>query len=148
MTGDSILAHEVRGPDGGPGGNAAEPLLIEGGMRTLERLAPDLLLEVSPVDLKAFGCAPADLVGTLADLGYRLFDLEGGRLVPRAVGSIGPEFAAGWVPLCLLGVAQLVKSGFGPAVFLLGLTGHQDVSARVLGASAGINVALNVAPTT
>ncbi len=72
----------------------AEPLLLQGAMRTLAEFGPDLLVEVSPIDLQAFGSGPRELLEPLVACGYRLFDLDSTRLVPRSLENIGPEFAS------------------------------------------------------
>lgn len=55
----------------------------------------------------------------------------------------GAEFVAGrWAMWALLG-GQLANAFVGPALVLLNMTGHQRVSAWILGASAALNVGLN-----
>jgi FkbM family methyltransferase len=68
----------------------AEPRLLAGAWSTLERLAPQLLVEVDPVDLRAGGATSRTLLGALADRGYRLFAV-------RPTG-LGPEIDARTVP--------------------------------------------------
>jgi FkbM family methyltransferase len=53
----------------------AEPRLVAGGRRTLERMGPDLLMEFSPGDLRHAGGSSRDLAISLADLGYHLHPL-------------------------------------------------------------------------
>lgn len=74
----------------------AEPWVIEGGLEILRRLRPDLLLEVSPYDLKSFGKTSADLLQLLESLGYECYRLDdGGRVGDRIrAGNAGSNFAA------------------------------------------------------
>lgn len=57
----------------------------------------------------------------------------------------GAEFVPGWLPLVVLSVGQLTRSGAGNlAVHMLTMSGHQNL--KLLGdlASAGINILLNI----
>jgi FkbM family methyltransferase len=49
----------------------AEPLVLEGARATLERDRPDLLMEVSPLDLAPLGRTSRDLIAQIEGLGYR-----------------------------------------------------------------------------
>ena len=71
-----------------------------------------------------------------ATLGLILF---GGAIL----GFFGSEFAAGYWTLVLLTLGQLVNASVGPVGYLMGLTGHHDLSAWVYGLSALVNVGLN-----
>lgn len=53
--------------------------LIEGALHTLDKLEPDIVIEVSPSDLACLGKKPADLIRLLEDVGYKcyLFDCSG-----------------------------------------------------------------------
>lgn len=55
----------------------------------------------------------------------------------------GHGFEGAWMALVLLAFANLVSSVTGPSALLLNVTGHQDTSAKVFGAAAVVNVALN-----
>ena len=56
----------------------------------------------------------------------------------------GPDFGGAQGAMVALGCGQLVNAGCGSVGFLLGLTGHQKESMRVLGWTALINVGLNL----
>lgn len=56
----------------------------------------------------------------------------------------GPEFDVAWSVLVLVGVGQLINAVTGPVGYLMGLTGHERVTAWVYGVSAGANVGLNL----
>ena len=74
----------------------AEAWVIAGGADTLRRLQPDLLLEVSPYDLRSFGKTSIDLLQLIETLGYECYLLRGcGKVGSRVhVGTIGRDFAA------------------------------------------------------
>ena len=55
----------------------------------------------------------------------------------------GPQFEAGYPVMCILVVGFLFRSSMGPAEFLLNMLGEQRLCAKVLFASAALNVALN-----
>ena len=57
----------------------------------------------------------------------------------------GPEFTEARWALGILAFGNLVYACVGPVVYLLSLTGHQDLSARVYGFSALLNIILNAA---
>ena len=59
------------------------------------------------------------------------------------LGFFGAEFSEGYLALVLLALGQLVNASVGPVGYLMSLTGHQDLSARVYGLSALVNVGLN-----
>ncbi len=67
-----------------------EMALLEGGARTFSELSPDLLIEVSPEDLKETGKNSRDLLGRLAGYGYAIHEL-------REDGAPGPRIDAGLV---------------------------------------------------
>ncbi len=84
-------------------------------------------------------------------LGARLifiFTALGGVAVMFGAGSIlaifGPEFEAGATALRVLMFSQLVNALAGPVGLLMTMTGNQKEAARVIGASALMNVVLNV----
>ena len=69
-----------------------------------------------------------------------------------AFGSIvlrlfGPGFEQGYAVLLILTLGQLVNAFTGPVTSLLNMTGHQTVTARVLGMSAIFGVAFGLAFT-
>ena len=73
----------------------AEPLLLEGAARTLTRMGPDLFVEVSPLDLRPLGLTPSDLLGRLEQLGYRMFEIAGGRLgLALRASDVSPDYYA------------------------------------------------------
>jgi FkbM family methyltransferase len=73
----------------------AEPRLLDGARATLDRLSPELLVEVDPVDLRAGGATSRSLLGTLGDRGYRMFAVRPGGLGPEIDPRTVPEtFAA------------------------------------------------------
>jgi len=57
----------------------------------------------------------------------------------------GSSFTAGRWPLALLALGQLANASVGPVGYLMSLTGYQDLTARVYGVSALVNVILNAA---
>ena len=61
----------------------------------------------------------------------------------RVLELFGSEFTEGYWPLVLLVVGQLANASMGPVGYLMSLTGYQDLSARVYGLSALVNVVLN-----
>ena len=66
--------------------------------------------------------------------------IAGSSLLLRLFGQ---GFEAAWLALILLAIGNLVTSITGPAALLLNMTGHQDTSAKVYGAAALANIALN-----
>jgi FkbM family methyltransferase len=72
-----------------------EPALLRGGRRTFAELGPDLLMEVSPEDLRAAGSDSRELCRMLDEYGYRIHHLTGGRVGRRIHASeVTPAFAA------------------------------------------------------
>lgn len=65
-------------------------------------------------------------------------------LSERIMGLFGPGFTEGTVVLLLLVVAQSLLSIQTPAVELLVVTGHQDITTLIYGASAALNILLNM----
>jgi len=61
------------------------------------------------------------------------------------LGVFGAAFVEGASVLWVLMGAQLINAFSGPAMMLLNMTGHQNVSARILGMAAVLNIALNAA---
>lgn len=70
------------------------------------------------------------------------FILAGGVAVAWVFGG---EFAAAHLPLAILAAGQLVNAGFGSVGFLLNMTGHENLVARILWQTALLNIALNAA---
>lgn len=60
-----------------------------------------------------------------------------------ALSLFGDEFVAAYWALAIVAVGQLVNACAGPVGYLLALTGHERVSAKVYGVTALINVPLN-----
>ncbi len=60
------------------------------------------------------------------------------------LGAFGSEFREAQWSLIILAIAQFIRATTGPVGYLLELTGHQDESAKVRAASAGLNIVLNV----
>jgi O-antigen/teichoic acid export membrane protein len=75
---------------------------------------------------------PSVLVG----VGLLYFDVQ-------ALGVFGEEFVQSDDALKLLIGGQLVNAMAGPANLLLNMTGHQRMSAKILGGSAVLNIVLN-----
>src|SRR5262249_15003458 len=50
----------------------AEPLFLKGGMDTLRKLKPDLLMEIEPKWLASLGMTGQDLLRQVSDLGYEV----------------------------------------------------------------------------
>jgi O-antigen/teichoic acid export membrane protein len=55
----------------------------------------------------------------------------------------GVDYAAAHLPLAILAFAQLVNAGFGSVGFLLNMTGHERIAARILWQTATLNIAMN-----
>lgn len=58
--------------------------------------------------------------------------------------AFGPQFAAAHTALALLAVGQLVNTAFGPVGYLLYFTGHERMTALLMGGAAILNVVLNL----
>lgn len=69
----------------------AEPLVLEGARETLKRDMPDLLMEVSPLDLASLGKTSRDLIAQLEGLDYRCYLLTNG-------GTVGAQMSASDTP--------------------------------------------------
>lgn len=69
------------------------------------------------------------------------FALAGDHIVAWVFGA---EFAAAHIPLAILALGQLVNAGFGSVGYLLNMTGHENISARILWQTALLNIGLNV----
>jgi FkbM family methyltransferase len=72
-----------------------EPAFLRGGRRTLTELGPDLLMEISPEDLRAAGSDSRELCRVLEEYGYQVHHLTGGRVGKRIhAKEVTPSFAA------------------------------------------------------
>ncbi|HEY2786478.1 MAG TPA: FkbM family methyltransferase [Fimbriiglobus sp.] len=70
----------------------AEPLFFRGGSESLSRFKPDLLVEVSPIELSGCGSSSRDLICQISDLGYELFEMtQTGRVGERIAIDNVPE---------------------------------------------------------
>jgi O-antigen/teichoic acid export membrane protein len=56
----------------------------------------------------------------------------------------GPEFESARLPLLILILSHVINAGAGSVGYLLNMTGHHMVSARVYGITALINIGTNV----
>jgi O-antigen/teichoic acid export membrane protein len=63
----------------------------------------------------------------------------------RLLGLFGPGFEPAFSSLVILTIGQLFAALAGPVGFLLPMTGGEAVAARILGASAALNLMLNFA---
>jgi len=66
---------------------------------------------------------------------------------PIVLRLFGPEFEKGYVLLVILTSGQLVNAAVGPVGVLLSMTGHQALTAWVLGICAILGVVLGLALT-
>jgi len=57
----------------------------------------------------------------------------------------GEKFVAGYIPLVILALSQLINAAFGMLGLLLNMTGYERYTVRALWLSAGMNVVLNLA---
>ncbi|MCB1033844.1 MAG: polysaccharide biosynthesis C-terminal domain-containing protein, partial [Acidobacteria bacterium] len=60
------------------------------------------------------------------------------------LGLFGPEFTAAGASLILLCLAQIANALTGPVGWLLNMTGHQQVNARILAWITALNLVLNL----
>jgi FkbM family methyltransferase len=73
----------------------AEPLVLAGARETLARFSPDLLMEVSPEDLRFMGTDSRALCASVEALGYSLFELRHDRpMRSLRATELAPDFAA------------------------------------------------------
>jgi len=123
--------------------------------------AANRLAEVILFAVAAANAAVAPLIARLHATGEHL-ELQ--RVVKFAVGSVllfaipialalvffgpwflalfGPQFEAGYVPLLLLVVTQLLGAIFGPVLFLLTMTGYQYDAASIMGLAVAAKLLL------
>ncbi|WBA17152.1 flippase [Salinivibrio kushneri] len=69
-----------------------------------------------------------------------VFILAGDLIVTWVFGK---EFASAHSALAILAIGQLVNAGFGAVGFLLNMTGHENIVARILWVMAASNIVLN-----
>lgn len=55
----------------------------------------------------------------------------------------GIDYVASYLPLVILAVAQLINAGFGAVGFLLNMTGHETIVARIFWQTALLNIVMN-----
>ena len=73
----------------------AEYALLEGGRESLPRLAPDLLMEISPDDLRHASRTSRDLCRMIESLGYSIFALSKGDIGrPIRAADVPEDFSA------------------------------------------------------
>lgn len=84
----------------------------------------------------------------LATLGMTVYGLlVAGAIVACRVPILalyGPDFAQGAAALSVLVVGQLVIAFNGPVGFVMTMTGHERTASMYVGATAGLNVVLNL----
>lgn len=90
-------------------------------------------------DLQKLVTLAARIVFACSVLGGLIL-IPGARL---ALGLFGEAFTEGTIALWILVGGQVINAWAGPAVLLLNMTGHEGVSARILGVSAGLNLVAN-----
>jgi O-antigen/teichoic acid export membrane protein len=64
-------------------------------------------------------------------------------LSPQLLGLFGSEFSEAYLPLAIIAVGHLANAACGSVGFLMTMTGHQNVAARIVIISALLNVSLN-----
>jgi O-antigen/teichoic acid export membrane protein len=67
--------------------------------------------------------------------------IGGGRVVRWIFGA---EYVSASNPLAILVLGQLVNAAFGSVGFLLNMTGHERIAARVLWQTAALNIAISL----
>lgn len=103
-------------------------------------IAADLFARGKTADLQRIVTIGANAVFAVAAIGAVTLYLGTGVLEML----YGPEVRGSIPLLYVLVVGQIVNAFTGPALLLLNMTGHQRDSARIMGFTAIINVALNV----
>lgn len=66
----------------------ADLFAMRGARRTLEKHLPTVIVEITPAFLQGFGLRVADVTDFFAELGYRLYRYEDGRLHPAATEDV------------------------------------------------------------
>ena len=69
-----------------------EPRLIKGGLRSLERFKPAILIEVNPPVLRRAGSSPEELLGALGSLGYEFYVAKRDQLRPLGPLPDEPDY--------------------------------------------------------
>ncbi len=73
----------------------AEPFLLEGGARVFQTLSPDLLIEISPKDLRHARETSRDLIAKIEAYGYSVYRTRRGRIGDRIrAARVGTSFHA------------------------------------------------------
>jgi FkbM family methyltransferase len=73
----------------------AEIKMLKGAAGVVEKLSPDLLLEISPDDLKAAGNNSRDLCELIENSGYQMYELKRGKIGNRIqLAAVAPNFYA------------------------------------------------------
>lgn len=87
-------------------------------------------------------------VVTLGTRGAFLFSLVVGSVLillgPFLLGLYGPDFAAGFPPLVILVLSQVIGSAGGSVGFLLSMTGNERLAAWLTGGVGFLNLLLNL----
>jgi O-antigen/teichoic acid export membrane protein len=110
------------------GNQIAAPMIAElhrkGELHRLQRL----------VSLSAWG-------STLSAGAFAAAIAAAGKLL---LGLFDPSFRTGYAILLVLAAGQVVNAVTGPVGYLLNMTGHQDVNARILAWITALNLVLNL----
>jgi len=70
----------------------AEPFFLQGGMITLNKFKPTLMIEISPDDLSECGITPKDLLIQIESIGYKIFEItKSGQIGGRLYSSETPS---------------------------------------------------------
>ncbi len=59
------------------------------------------------------------------------------------LGLFGADFIEGYAVLMVLLIGQTIKSLMGPASFLLNLTGHHNLTAKIMALAVSLSILLN-----
>ena len=65
-----------------------EPYFLRGAQKTLEKIGPDLVLEISSTDLACVNKTPNDLISELKNCGYRIFTFDGKNISLTEVDKV------------------------------------------------------------
>ena len=117
--------------------------LVSLGLIAVNTIAAPLLAELhargEKVELQRVLTCSARIMSALSlPIGFVLF--AGGRFV---LGLFGAEFVEGYSALTVLIGAHVVNAAAGSVGYLLVMTGHQNITALVMGCSAIFNLLLN-----
>lgn len=69
----------------------AEPLILDGATKVLNRFSPDILMEISPSDLRHLGMTSRDLLKKIEEFGYLIFEFSDGVITRRVITDKVPE---------------------------------------------------------